>query len=157
MVVVRVASALSVRHEYFQWGWDAAARVARTLGDGAAVDALLDDLDAHPVGHLPPLLRSERDLARARRAGDAESPDAAAMFTAAVASARRFGSPYHLAHGLLDQAEFLLSRDDTDAAGTAAPLIAEVAAIAERLGAAPLSARADRLGRPVGAPIGPTG
>jgi hypothetical protein len=83
------------------------------------------------------------------------------MFADAVAAARRTGSPYHLAHGLLDQAEYVLSHDTNDgaaradgAAASAEPLIAEARQIAERLGAAPLAARADRLNRPAPAPIG---
>ena len=83
------------------------------------------------------------------------------MFVDAVASARRFGSPYHLAQGLLDQAEYVLSEVNkggeasVDAASDgAAPLIAEARQIADRLGAVPLAARADRLSQTTSAPIG---
>jgi len=157
MTAVTMVSVLSVRHEYFQWGWITGVRVARVVGDGATVDALLDDLAAHPVGHLPPLLRSERDLALATRAGDTGSPEAATMFADAVGALRRTGSPYHLAHGLLDQAEYLLSHKDAgrpDDNNGAEPLIAEARHIAERLGARPLAARADGLGQAAAASIG---
>ena len=43
-------------------------------------------LDAHPVGHLTALLRAERDLARARRAGDTGDPEAEESFRKAVAA-----------------------------------------------------------------------
>ena len=143
MAVVQLGSTLSVRHEFFLWGWATAARAARSLGDDLTVQGLLGDLDAHPVGHLSPLMRLERDLARARRAGDAGNPGAATMFADAVGAAHRSGSPYHLAMGLLDQAEFELAHGAADGA---APQIAEARQIAERLRAAPLAARAERLG-----------
>jgi hypothetical protein len=52
------------------------------------------------------------------------------------------GTPYHLAQGLLDYAEHLLR---TPSAADAEVLVAEAAAIADRLGARPVRERADRL------------
>ncbi len=56
-------------------------------------------LDALQPGRLPPMLRAERDLARARLAGDN-----GAGFAAAITGLRELSTPYHLAHGLLDYA-----------------------------------------------------
>jgi tetratricopeptide (TPR) repeat protein len=155
--VVALEPVLSVRHEYFPWAWATATRVARELGDSATIERLLADLDAHPAGQLPALIRIERDLARARQAGDAEASGATTMFTTAIAAARRFGSPYHLAQGLLDQADYEVSRHDagsSDRTDSAAPLIAEARQIAERLGARPLTERAERVERPTPVTIG---
>ena len=99
---------------------------------------------ALPRGQLTPLLRAELDLARARRAGDTGDPAAEESLGTAVAALRRFASPYHLAHALLDQAEFLAATGQPDRAEDAP---AEARALAETLGARPVAARADRIGR----------
>ena len=51
------------------WPWSLAARAAQDLGDAGAVGELLDLLDSHPPGQVGPVLRAERDLARARLTG----------------------------------------------------------------------------------------
>ena len=51
-------------------------------------------------------------------------------------------TPYHLAHGLLDHAEFLIDSDESESADLA---IGEARAIADRLGCRPLLDRANRL------------
>ncbi|MDQ1614195.1 MAG: hypothetical protein QOJ60_134, partial [Actinomycetota bacterium] len=61
---------------------------------------------------------------------------------AAIESLRAQSTPYHLAHGLLDHAEYLIGAGDEAAAGVA---VAEAREIGERLGCPPLLARADRL------------
>ena len=88
--------------------------------------------------------RAERDLARARQAeGDGDQP-AAAAFAAAVASLRENSTPYHLAHGLLDHAEYLTRHGHPDAATLAAD---EARAIVGYLRCRPLLDRADALDR----------
>jgi hypothetical protein len=57
---------------------------------------------------------------------------------AAVVALREFGSPYHLALGLLDEAEHLAG-DDPD---RAAALAAEARDIGDRLGCLPIQRRA---------------
>ncbi|HJY60848.1 MAG TPA: hypothetical protein VJ418_31090, partial [Streptosporangiaceae bacterium] len=52
------------------------------------------------------------------------------------------GTPYHLAHGLLDYAEYLTREGDPDAA---AQTVAEARDIARRLRCQPLLDRADAL------------
>jgi uncharacterized protein HemY len=133
-----------MHHEVIVWSWPVAARAAYTMGDEDVTDELLALLDAHPIGHLPPLLRAERDLARARQSGARAEQDADARFATALTMLRRLTSPFHLAHGLLDHADHLTKSGDL--AG-AAPLIEEARAIAERLRAQPLLQRADNAGR----------
>jgi len=111
--------ALGISHESLRWAWPLATRAAFELGDTAAVGELLALLDSHQPGHLAPMLRAERDLARACLAAADGAPDAAAAFAAAIASLRERGTPYHLAHGLLDHAQYLLAHDDADAAALA--------------------------------------
>jgi tetratricopeptide (TPR) repeat protein len=141
-----MADSIGVRSEYIAQAWPVAVRAAQALGQEAVGDELFELLDAHPIGHLPTLLRAERDLARARRAGASNDAGAAEMFVAALAAERRFGSPYHLAQALLDQADYLAAAGDPD---RAADNVAEARAIADRLGARPLASRADRVLRPV--------
>ena len=90
------------------------------------------------------MLRAERDLARARLADGGGGQDAAVAWAAAISSLREQSTPYHLAHGLLDHAEYLLRRDDDEAAGAA---ISEACDIAGRLRCAPLLDRAELLRR----------
>jgi tetratricopeptide (TPR) repeat protein len=140
--------------DFMNWSWPVGARAAFALHDADALQGLLALLDGTPVGQIPPLLRAERDIARARLASDDDPDRAGALFADGVRGLRAFGSPYHLAQGLLDHAETLLAHDDPGAADTAAPLIAEATEIAERLGAVPLAARAARISRLSAAPIG---
>jgi tetratricopeptide (TPR) repeat protein len=128
---------ISIRFESIIWCWAAAARAAHELGDRSALDELLAFLDARPEGHLAPLLIAERSLARARLADD----DGAAL-TDAVAALRRVASPFHLAHGLLDEAEFLLEAGRADEAQAR---IEEARTIGETLRARPLLERVGRV------------
>jgi hypothetical protein len=68
--------------------------------------------------------------------------DAAESFVAAVSGLREQSTPYHLAQGLLDQAEYLARRGDGDAAALA---IEEARAIGHRLRCQPLLDRADAI------------
>jgi hypothetical protein len=105
-------------------------------------------LDAVQPGEIVPLLVAARPLARACLA-DLEGDEAAReLFAAAVSGLREQGSPYHLAQGLLDQAGHLL-RTGQDARAA----VEEAAAIATRLGAAPVLARAESLLQPLGSQV----
>ena len=117
-------------------------RAAHDLDDTTAIGELLALLDSYQPGHLAPMLRAERDLARARLADHHGDPDAAASFTAAIAGVREHGTPYHLAHGLLDHAQHLSRLGDTEAAETA---ITEARGIATRLRCQPLLDRAGTM------------
>jgi tetratricopeptide (TPR) repeat protein len=133
---------LGVAHIIVQWAWPLAAQCAHQLGDEEAVNELVSLLDAYPVGHLPPLLRAERCLARARLADKADGTGAESALANAVAALRQVASPYHLAHGLLDYAEHLSTVDDRDGVRS---FVAEARAIADPLRARPLIDRAERV------------
>ena len=134
------AGVLGISHELLRWAWPLAARAAHDLADTATETGLLALLDGYRPGRLAPMLRAERDLARARLA--AAGSDLDAVFAAAIAGLRRHSTPYHLAHGLLDHAAHLAARGDADSAAAAA---GEAAGIAARLGCQPLIDRADTI------------
>jgi len=143
------AGALGISHEYLRWAWPLAARAAHDLADTAATAELLVMLDEYRPGQLAPMQRAERDLARARRTADDGGPDTAATFTAAIAGLREHSTPYHLAHGLLDHAEYLTRLGDTEATGTA---VGEARDIAARLRCRPLLDRTEAIERKTGEP-----
>ena len=95
------------------------------------------------------MLRAERDLVRARLAAGDGDPAAAAAFAAAISSLRELSTPYHLAHGLLDHAQYLTRLHDAEAAEAA---IGEARDIAGRLRCQPLLDRAADL-TPAGPPV----
>lgn len=65
-------------------------------------------------------------------------------FTAALTRVRKYSTPYHLAHGLLDYAEYLISHGETAAAGAS---VEEARAIGQRLRCQSLLDRADAVER----------
>ncbi len=136
------AHAVSLRSDTTRWAWAIAADAALALGDHAEVDRLLDWLDTHPRGHIPPVLRAERQRIDARRQANRGDPGSGQAFDAATQAFRELGSPYHLAVGLLDHAEHLAATGD---AAAAEPLAVKARSIAEGLGAKPLLTRARRL------------
>jgi class 3 adenylate cyclase/predicted ATPase len=123
------------------FAWSLGVRMALELGDTIALDELLGILDRYPPGHVPPLLRAERTLARARQRVAAGDPDADAALASAIDELRKVASPYHLAQGLLDRADFLTQAGDPRAAEA---LRDEARAIGERLRAPALLQRAGR-------------
>ena len=129
------ADTLGISSESLRWTWPLAARASYELGDTAATSELLALLDSHQPGHLAPMQRAERDLARVRRAADDGDSAAAAAFEAAISSLRELSTPYHLAHGLLDHAGHLTRLGDTEAAAAA---IGEARDIAGKLRCQPL-------------------
>jgi class 3 adenylate cyclase/tetratricopeptide (TPR) repeat protein len=140
--VLAHAGGLSISFEYLRWAWPLAARSAHELGDLDATGELLAILDRYRPGQLSPVQRAERQLVTARLAADADEPGAADLFSAAVAALRSQSTPYHLAHGLLDHAEFLASTGDE--AGESAA-VTESREIARNLGCLPLLDRAAAL------------
>ncbi len=113
------AGALGISHIFPRWAWPQAARAAWELNDVAATRELLALLDSYQPGHLGPMLQAERDLVRVRLADRDGDPAAAEEFAAAISGLRKLSTPYHLAHGLLDYAEYLIRLRDADAAGLA--------------------------------------
>jgi class 3 adenylate cyclase len=123
--------ALGATHEATRWAWPVAARAAWELDDHAITEELLAMLDALQPGRVAPMLRAERDLARARRDGE--------QLATAITGLRELSTPYHLAHGLLDYAQVMTRQGDTDAAAAA---VDEATAIAVQLRCQPLLDRA---------------
>ena len=153
---LRYATSLGISAQDQRWAWPLAARAAWELSDAGANAELLELLDRCRLGELAPMLRAERDRARARLATLDADPDRAgqdtiaAAFAAAVAGLRQQSTPYHLAHGLLDHAAWLAGRGgDPD---RAAAVTAEATAIAARLRCQPLLDRAAALA-PAGTPL----
>jgi class 3 adenylate cyclase/tetratricopeptide (TPR) repeat protein len=138
--VLALAPVLGISQDELAWAWSLAVRCADELNDTAASRELLALLDSYQPGHIVPSLRAERDLARARRAGHDGDQAAAAAFAAAITGLREHGTPYHLAHGLLDHARYLLSNGDGQGAAQA---IGEARAIGARLRCQPLLDRAE--------------
>ena len=139
---VGLAGALGISHDCLRWAWPLAARAAYDLADTATLGELLVLLDSYQPGHLAPMLQAERDLARARLAAGHSDPAAAATFAAAIGSLRELSTPYHLAHGLLDHAQYLTRLHDAEAADLAT---GEARTIAGRLRCQPLLDRAATL------------
>ena len=131
------AGAVGLSHDALRWAWPLAARTAWELGDTAAIREQLAMIDALQPGQLIPMLRAERDLARARLASD-NGPE----FAAAITGLRELSTPYHLAHGLLDYAAVLSRRGETEAAAAA---LDEATAVAAQLRCQPLLDRAAEL------------
>jgi hypothetical protein len=140
--VLAHADVLGISNDGLRWVWPLAARCAYGLRDDAATRELLALLDSHPPGQLAPMLRAERDLVRSRLAARDGAPDAGTAFASAVTGLRERSTPYHLAHGLLDHAEYLTGLSDTAAAALA---VAEARSIADRLRCRPLLDRANAL------------
>ena len=136
------ADAIGMSFEVLRWAWPLAARIEYELGDTASTRELLGLLDSRQPGHLAPMQKAERDLAGARLAASDGDPDAAGAFASAISGLRELSTPYHLAHGLLDQAEHLIRLGDADAAALA---VGEACDIARNLRCQPLLDRAADL------------
>ncbi len=141
-VALTHADALGISFESLRWAWPLAARAAFELQDIVGVRDLLTLLDSYQPGHIAAMLRAERDLVRARLAATEGDAAAAGAFAAAITHLREQSTPYHLAHGLLDQAGYLTLHGDADAAAEA---IDEGRVIGRRLRCQPLLDRADEL------------
>jgi nucleotide-binding universal stress UspA family protein len=124
------ADVLGLRTDSMRWSWFIAARAARGLGDTTALQELVSLVGGHPIGHVPPTMRAEADLLRIRL-GSGDEAEGDETFERSIATLRDLPAPYHLAWALLER-------------GREADL-AEAAAIAERLGAAPLLERVREL------------
>jgi tetratricopeptide (TPR) repeat protein len=139
--ILEFADALGISSDTPRWAWPLAVRSAHELGDTAVVGALLDMLDAQPPGYLAPMLRAERDLVRVRLSAG-HGDNVASAFPQVVTALREKSTPYHLAHGLLDHAEYLMGQHDQDGAADA---VGEAREIASQLGCQPLAERAARV------------
>jgi class 3 adenylate cyclase/predicted ATPase len=136
------AETLSFRHDGIRWAWAIAADAALALNDKPEVERLVGVLAGHPPGRIPPVLRAEASRIRARLLASERDGEAASAFQAAVQAFRELGSPYHLAVGLVDQAEHSAGIGDLP---LARQLAVEAEAISVRLGAEPLAERAQSV------------
>jgi tetratricopeptide (TPR) repeat protein len=136
------ADELGFTHDGIRWAWAIAADAALTLHDLDEVVRLLGWLDEHPRGQIPPVLRGEQLRIRARLLAIDNDPKAGKAFDGAMKALGDLGSPYHMAVGLLDHAEYLAATGD---ALTARRLTDEAGDIAERLAAKPLIDRVRSL------------
>ncbi len=129
------ADAIGISHECVRWAWPLAARTAHELADTAVLGELLSLLDNSQPGHVVPMLHAERALARARLAARDDGSAGVQGFANAIRGLRELSTPYHLAHGLLDQAEHLIRQGDPEAAAAA---VEEARSTATRLRCQPL-------------------
>ncbi|MGH9304422.1 MAG: ATP-binding protein, partial [Acidimicrobiales bacterium] len=149
--VLELEEAIGIGADAMRFSWPLSVRAARSLGDTEVLEKLLEMLEAHPVGHLAPVLRAGRRLLRALmdldagpadRAGGGSSkaqPGAHEALDDAVAYLREVANPYELAHGLIDYAGVLARAEvlaragagDADADPAGADPSAAAAALAE--------------------------
>jgi class 3 adenylate cyclase/predicted ATPase len=141
LAVLGHTDGLGISDGAMRWAWPLAARAAHAMGDTAAISELLALLDAYQPGQLAPMLRAERDLVRAHVAASDGNQIAEAAFSAAVTSLRERSTLYHLAHGLLDHAEYLARVGNADAAAA----VEEALDIGHRLRCQPLLDRAAHI------------
>ncbi len=127
--------------EYATWTWPLAARTAHELARFDIEAMLADRCSDLAPGAVPIMHRAELALIRARLAAAGDDAGATAQFADALAMLREHSTPYHLAQGLLDNAEHLHHHDDTNVA----EYINEALSIAEHLDCPPLTHRAQRL------------
>ena len=120
------------------WSWAVAARLAVGLGRLDVVRALVELAEGAPPGRLPVLVRAGLWVVRAQLGVQEGLPvdEVDALFDDGLTQLRAAGSPYHLAHALLDRAEHLAAtgRDAT-------AMVDEALLISERLGAVDIARR----------------
>jgi len=133
------ANAIGIGAESLRWAWPLAVRAAHDLADTDTTHDLLALLDGYQPGQLAPMQHAERDLARTRLAAAGGDADAGPAFAAAISGLRELSTPYHLAHGLLDHAAYLIRLGDAKAAAAA---VGEARDIAGTLRCQPLLDRA---------------
>ena len=140
--VLAILPELGFTSDPLRWAWPLASRCAYELADTAELERLDERIASYRPGEIPPMIQAERELNRARLAARTSDPSAGDLFAAAIAIMRAKSTPYPLAHGLVDYAEYLSSAGRSD---EGAALIAEAREIAERLGARPLVVRTSAL------------
>ena len=136
--ILEHVGSLGMTADLVYWTWSLAARSALLVGDLDRVRELVAMLDAHPLEELPELLVAEGALARARLLAVESDERAREAMARAVEEFRVAGSPYHLAHALMDRAEHLRRLGEAE---SSLALTDEARTIALRLGARPLLER----------------
>jgi class 3 adenylate cyclase/tetratricopeptide (TPR) repeat protein len=142
--VVGAAAKLGIRHETVRWAWPLAASIARSRAEITTCAELVAVLDGYPDDQLPRILRAERALALAAAQASAAEPGAMTAFADAITALRTAASPYHLAHGLLEQADYLTRIGEAAQAAAAAD---EAGIIGASLRCKPLIERSEARAR----------
>jgi tetratricopeptide (TPR) repeat protein len=126
---------LGVGFEAVKESFVVAVEAALALEDLSRADALLTVVEALPAGAATPFLHAQSSRFRARlasRRGDAD--EAERLFKRATGAFRELGIPFYLAVSLLEQGEWLGSRNRAD---EAEPPLAEARDVFESLQARP--------------------
>src|SRR4051812_41981608 len=121
-----------------RWIWSIAAGAALALGDLEEVRRLLALIEERQAGKVSLVARADARRVRARLLAAEGDPSAAAAFDESTRALRELGSPWHLAVGLADHADYCAATGDTVIARTLAD---EARSIATQLGAKPLLER----------------
>ena len=141
-----MAEGVAVAEEGVRLAFPVAFEAAIDVGDLDEAERLTQILATHPPGEVPPFLRAQitRALALVGAArGDYETVEDG--LSAAEAKFRELGYPYWTARVQLDRAEWLAGRGRSE---ESAGLATQAAAGFERIGAAPMLARAQALLKP---------
>jgi class 3 adenylate cyclase/tetratricopeptide (TPR) repeat protein len=134
---------LGTSHDAVRNAWPDTLEAALELGRLDTAGELLELLSRQAPGHVPPYLRAQ--LARGRAltsAAEGQHDAVEAELTSAIDGFRALGYPYWLARVQTDLAAWLI---DEERVGDAAPVLGEVTATLESLGAAPELVRAQAL------------
>jgi class 3 adenylate cyclase/tetratricopeptide (TPR) repeat protein len=137
---------LGVAHEAVRFAFPIALEAAIDARDLEQAARLVETLATRPRGEVPPFLRAQVTYAGARIAdlGGEDTAVEESLLTA-ESTFRELGYPYWVARAQLDRAEWLARRDRSD---ESAKLAHEAFATFERVGAAPMRARARTLLEP---------
>ncbi len=142
--VIELCSRSSPRVEQVRFAWPLGARAARQLEDWEALAALVAMVDEHPIGHIPPVLRAGRVLARAWEQDRAGIAGAAESCAEAIGILRDLPNVYELGHALVDYAGILERGARQEEAQLA---LAEAREISVRLSCPGLAARLEEPSR----------
>jgi hypothetical protein len=137
---------LGVSHESVRLAFPVAVEAAIDAGDLEEADRLVELLAMRPRGEVPPFLRAQVTRAKALVAA-ARGDDAALeeILVAAEGALRELGYPYWTARAQLDRAEWLARQSRLE---ESMRLASQAAASFEKVGAAPMLARARALFEP---------
>ena len=141
-----VGGHLGLAHENVRRAFPLAIEAAMDLGDLEQADRLAELLATRPAGEVSPFLGAQVDRAKALAASARDRNEYVEENLVAVESTfRNLGYPYWTARTQLDRAEWLAGQERLEESATVA---CEAATTFERVGAAPMLARARALFEP---------
>ena len=134
---------LGLAHEVVRDAFPIAIEAAVEIGDLEAGELLAESVAIRPPGEVPPFLRAQVTRAKALVAGArGDAADVEKNLVVAEAAFSELGYPYWIALVQLERAEWLAGQGRL---GESSGLAGEAAATFERIGAAPMLARARAL------------